>query len=98
MPGLYVKKLTSSKNILWRGVEICAITETWIKSDYSLTPTDIPPLGYEIFYKSRTEGREGGIALVCLEDLIVSEYPLTTEFKTLEMVVRKFKHCSITYD
>ena len=74
-------------------IEICAITETWLRSDDSLTP-----LGYKIFYTSRTEGRGGGIALVCLEDLIVSEYPLPKEFKTLEMAVYKIKHDSITYD
>ena len=31
------------------GIEICAITETWIKSDDSFTQVDIPPLGYMIF-------------------------------------------------
>ena len=80
------------------GIEIHAIMEAWIKSDDSLTPADIPPPGYKIFYKSRTEGRGGGIALVCLEDLIVLEYPLTMEFKTLEMVMYKIKHDSIMYD
>ena len=61
-------------------------------------PADIPPHGYKIFYKSRTKGRGGGIALVCLEDLIVSEFPLTMEFKTHEMVMYKIKHYSITND
>ena len=36
--------------------------------------------------------------MVCLEDQLVSEYPLTTEFKTLEMAVYKIKHDSIMYD
>ena len=80
------------------GIEICVVTETWIKSDDSLIPADIPPPGYKIFYKSRTEGRGRGVALVCLEDLIVSEYPPTMEFKTLEMMVYKIIHDIITYD
>ena len=80
------------------GIEICAITETWIRSDDSLTPADIRPPGYKIFYKSRTEGRGGGIVLVCLEDLIVLESSLTMEFKSLEMAVYKIKHDSMMYD
>ena len=35
--------------------------------------------------------------MVCLEELIVLEYPQTVEFKTLEMAVYKIKHDSITY-
>ena len=65
------------------GIEICAITETCIKSDDSLSPVDIPPPGYKIFYKSRTEGRE---------------YPLTMELKTWKMALYKIKHDSIMYD
>ena len=80
------------------GIEICAITETWIKIDDLLTPADIPPHGYKISYKSRTQGRGGGIPLVCVEDLIILEYPLTTVFKTLEMAVYKMKHDSMMYD
>ena len=65
------------------GIEICAITETWIKSDDSLTPVGIPPPRYKILYKSRTEDR-GGVALVCLEDLIISEYPQPQSSKLLK--------------
>ena len=43
IPGLYVTKSTSSKSILEVGIEICVITESWIKSDDSLTPVDISP-------------------------------------------------------
>ena len=35
--------------IMEMGIGICAITETWIKIDDSLTPVDIPPPGYKIF-------------------------------------------------
>ena len=63
------------------GIEICAITETWINSNVSFIPADIPSPGYKIFYKSRTEGGGEGVALVCLEDLIVLEYPLTRVYK-----------------
>ena len=63
-----------------------------------LTPLDIPPAGYKVFYKLRMKGRGGGKVFVCLEDLIVSEFPLTMGFKTLDMAVYKIKHDSITYD
>ena len=69
-------------------VDICAITETWIKKDSIEAITkEVPPLGYKIFSKPRTTGKnDGGLALVYKDYLTVNE--LITEnhaFNTMEI-------------
>ena len=56
-------------------VDICAITETWIKKDdIEAITKEVPPLGYKIFSKPRTTGKNGGgLALVYKDYLTVNE-------------------------
>ena len=69
-------------------VDICAIMETWIrKDDIEAITKEVPPIGYKIFSKPRTTGRNGGgLALVYKDYLTVNE--LITEnhiFNTMEI-------------
>ena len=41
-------------------IDICAITETWIKRDDPLQASDIPPPGYSIISVPRPDGQQGG--------------------------------------
>ena len=50
----------SSKN-----VDVCAMTETWLKKDDALTCKQIPPPGYKIHLVPRQDSCQGGgIAIV----------------------------------
>ena len=91
MPDLYVTKSTSSKSILQRwglksvplqrpGSRVMIHSHQWSFHHLDMRSSTNPELRIE----------------VCLEDLIVLEYPLNMEFKTLEMAVYKIKHDSIT--
>ena len=46
-------------------IDMCAITETWLKLDDIIHPKEIAPPGYDIISKPRSDGRVGGgVALV----------------------------------
>ena len=54
------------------GIDICPITETWLKSDEDFTKKQVPPDGYEILSSPRGNGKTGGgIALVYHSNLSV---------------------------
>ena len=41
-------------------IDICAITETWLKIDDDLTMKMVPPPNYNIHSTPRTTGKQGG--------------------------------------
>ena len=41
-------------------IDVCAITNTWIKQDDPLQASDIPPPGYSIIPVPRPDGQQGG--------------------------------------
>ena len=41
-------------------IDVCAITETWIKQDDPLQASNIPPPGYSIISVPRPDGQQGG--------------------------------------
>ena len=46
-------------------IDLCAVTETWLKPDNIIHPKEITPPGYDILSKPRTDGKQGGgVALV----------------------------------
>ena len=69
-------------------VDICAIMETWIrKDDIEAITKDVPPIGYKIFSKPRTTGRnDGGLALVYKDYLTINELIADNHiFNTMEI-------------
>ena len=42
------------------GINLCAVTETWLKPDDMLLPREITPPGYDILSQPRSDGRQGG--------------------------------------
>ena len=69
-------------------VDICTITETWIrKDDIESITKEVPPIGYKIFSKPRTTGRNGGgLALVYKDYLTVNELITKNHtFNTMEI-------------
>ena len=69
-------------------VDLCAITEMWIKKDdIEAITKEVPPLGYKIFSKPRTTGKNGGgLALVYKDYLTVNELIAENHtFNTIEI-------------
>ena len=69
-------------------MDICSITETWIKKDdIEAITKEVPPLGYKIFSKPRTTGKNGGgLALVYKDYLTVHELIAENHtFNTIEI-------------
>ena len=42
-------------------IDICTVTETWLKPDDIIHPKDITSPGYDILSQPRTDGRQGGV-------------------------------------
>ena len=51
-------------------VDICAITETWVKTNDQTAPKEILPPGYNIITKPRPDGRCGGGLAIVYKSLI----------------------------
>ena len=48
-----------------KDINLCAVTETWLKPDDMVLPREITPPRYDILSQPRSDGRQGGvIALV----------------------------------
>ena len=46
-------------------IDLCTVTETWLKPDNIIHPKEITPPGYDILSQPKTDGRQGGgVALV----------------------------------
>ena len=41
-------------------IDLCAVTETWLKPDDMVLPREITPPGYDILSQPRSDGRKGG--------------------------------------
>ena len=69
-------------------MDICRITETWIKQDdIEATTREIAPSGYKILSLPRSTGQQGGgIALVYLDHYNVKQLgkPTNTDTNTME--------------
>ena len=81
------------KYILDRNIDICAITETWIREDDVFNGREVAPDGYKIFSQpSKGNARGGSIAIIAQSNItinIVSNTDLT--FLTMESIVCRLK-------
>ena len=76
-------------------IDLCAITETWLKPDDVVHPDEIVPPGYDILSKPRCDGRQGGgVALAYKSSLKVNNIIFTNQPAGLEYmnVHVKFKN------
>ena len=74
-----------------RSIDLCAITETWLRLDDQVSLAAITPSGYEALSKPRLEGRGGGIALIYKKYITIKEINISTEFRTIELAYYKVK-------
>ena len=85
------KTLELQTYITERSIDLCAITETWLRPDDQVTLPDITPSGYKALSKPRLRGRGGGIALIYKKDIPIKEINISTEFRTIELAYYKVK-------
>ena len=65
-----IRKTQDIQHLLTDGnLDICALIETWIKTDDNITPIQLCPQGYTCLSTSRTDKQGGGIALLFKEGL-----------------------------
>ena len=68
-----------------RDLDLCVITETWLKWDDEMAYKSIPPNGYNNILYPRIDGRNGGgIELIYIEFLKVNEEREMQNNQTLE--------------
>ena len=65
-------------------LDVCVLTETWIKEDDNVTSARLCPNGYKSLSISRPNGTGGGITIVFKKDLNVTK-TCTTTYTTMEM-------------
>ena len=79
------KHLEFQTQLLQDNVDLCAITETWLKKDDDFTLKCFLPPGYTITSQLRTGGRMGGgIALVCKKSIQTRIINMTNKSITME--------------
>ena len=71
--------------IMDKDIDICTLTETWIKPDDNWTCKEVTPPGYNYFNHPRLDGRKGGgTALLYKSHLRVLDYNDKDNLETME--------------
>ena len=74
-------------------LDICALTEMWMKSDDNLTPISICPPGYNFIAEPRQDRMGGGLAIVYKDTLNITKHK-AQEYQTMELAEFKIKPCT----
>ena len=73
-------------NLLENSIDLCAVTETWLKEDDEYGLHEIPPPGFKIISKPRCDGRQGGgIALIYKENYTINDHKINTNSQYMEL-------------
>ena len=72
--------------IVDQNIDVCAITETWIKKDdINMITKEIPPHGYHILSQPCMDGRSGGgLGMVYKDYITISSSKMTKNHNTME--------------
>ena len=72
--------------LLENSIDVCAVTETWLKEDDEYVLHDILPPGFKIISKPRCDGRLGrGIALIYKENYTINDHKINTNTQYMEL-------------
>ena len=77
------------EHLLARRVDICAITETWLKQTDTnhMAHREVPPEWYSIISHSRLDNRiGGGVVIVYRDNVQVKDHTGTSLFSTMEYI------------
>ena len=69
-------------------IDLCAITETWLKHDDDNIAKVVPAQGYTFLSSPRQDGwRDGGIAFVSKSQVNIEEDKHKAEYQTMELLL-----------
>ena len=72
--------------LLEKGIDVCAVTETWLKEDDEDGLHEIPPLGYKIISTPWCDGRQGGrTALIYRENYTINDHKIDINSEYMEL-------------
>ena len=72
--------------LLEKSIDVCAVTETWLKEDDEYGLCEIPPWRYKIICKPRCDGRQGdGIALSYRENYTINDHKINIKSEYVEL-------------
>ena len=83
----YEKPTPISRTSFRKRVDVCAVTETWLKQTdiNSMAHREVPPQGYNIISHSRPDDRPGGgVAIVYRDNVKVKDHTETNLFSIME--------------
>ena len=72
--------------VLEQNIDICAITETWLSVNDTITTGDITPDGYQFLHVDRPERVGGGVAILCKKSVKPMAKKSPT-FKSFELLI-----------
>ena len=85
------KILDFQEYVVSKDIDVCAITETWLKEDEIFDKKQIDPIGYSVILHPRKDKRVGGdIAMVCKDNIKVRSV-LDGSCGTMEYALFSFK-------
>ena len=74
-------------SICEKNIDICAVSETWIKQDDGHTQMELAPQGYNVLSYPQSDGHVGGGLVFLLKDYLkVTDPTQNTTFSTMETI------------
>ena len=91
--SLAPKSTDFQQYLIQHDINICAVSETWLKEDIEPeTLWEIAPQGYKIYSTPCRTGKQGGgLALVCKRKLKMDMVNINANITTMELVIYKSK-------
>ena len=84
--------------LLEKSIDVCAVTETWLKENDEYGLHAIPPSGFKIISQPRCDGRQGGgTALIYKENYTINDHKINnnSEYKELSAFDLCIQDCVI---
>ena len=87
--SLALKSTDFQQYLIQHDINICAVSETWLKEDIEPeTLWEIAPQGYKIYSTPHRTGKQGGgLALVCKQKLIMDMVNINANITIMELVI-----------
>ena len=85
------KTLDFQEYIVSKDIEVCAVTETWLKEDETFDKKQIAPIGYSVISHPRRDKRVGGGIAMVYKDNIKVKSVLDGSCDTMEYALFSFR-------
>ena len=85
------KSLELQTYITERSIDLCAITETWLRPDDQVSLAAITTIWIQGTVKTKTGRQGGGISLIYKKYITIKEINISTDLQTIELAYYKVK-------